>query len=394
MKLGVIASAYGEDFIGGAESAVREFVKQFKKLVPSSEVEVFTTNAGDHDWNPKYDVGSKLEEGILVNRFPCEIRDKKFYDYWNRVQLDSYGLTDEEEYDMLKCQGPYSPKLIEAVEKSDCDLFFTHPLLPIICADAVLKTKKPIVIHPGAHNEAQNRLRIYNSALSNAAGISFSTFGEQAYVNQNFEVGGVPQSVIGFGVSEYDGKIDDSVVEKVKAKYGIGDSPYILYVGRVQWGKGCWILDRFFSTFIERHPSTDLKCIFAGPVYEAPQENDSILTLGKVTEEEKWALLHGATALVNASMAESFSLVLIEAWLSKTPILVNSKSYATSEQALRSEGGFSFSNYGEFEGFLEVLLDEETNAELAENGFNYATKNYSWPTVISRYNTFFESLLK
>ena len=46
---------------------------------------------------------------------------------------------------------------------------------------------------------------------------------------------------------------------------GIGDRPYLCYLGRVDEHKGCWMLAEYFARYKERHPG-DLALAFVGPV--------------------------------------------------------------------------------------------------------------------------------
>ena len=52
-------------------------------------------------------------------------------------------------------------------------------------------------------------------------------------------------------------------------------------------------------------------------------EHPDIVVTGTVSEADKWDILAGAQVMVNPSAYESFSLVLLEAWILGVPVLVN-----------------------------------------------------------------------
>ena len=59
---------------------------------------------------------------------------------------------------------------------------------------------------------------------------------------------------------------------------------------------------------------------------------------------------------VSPSALESFSLVVLEAWVDRVPVVVNATCDPTREHCERSGGGLWFASYREFEGVLDRLL--------------------------------------
>ncbi|MCY4495596.1 MAG: glycosyltransferase family 4 protein, partial [Acidimicrobiaceae bacterium] len=115
-------------------------------------------------------------------------------------------------------------------------------------------------------------------------------------------------------------------------------------------------------------------------------KRDGVVCLGPVSEEHKFGLLAAADVLVNPSPLESFSLVVLEAWLAGTAVLVNGWCDPTRDHCVQSGGGLWYRNFLEFEVALNRLLDDtELRARLARAGKSYTTKYYSWPAVRRRY---------
>ena len=73
-----------------------------------------------------------------------------------------------------------------------------------------------------------------------------------------------------------------------------------------------------------------------------------ILDLGFVSAQDKADAYAGALALCQPSLLESFSLVMMEAWLAGTPALVHGRCAVTRDHCLASNGGLFFEDYFEF----------------------------------------------
>ena len=92
-----------------------------------------------------------------------------------------------------------------------------------------------------------------------------------------------------------------------------------------------------------------------------------MIVTGLVDEPVKWGLLRGAVALVSPSANESFSLVVLEAWVAGVPVVVNGRCAVTREHCERSGGGLWFDGYAQFEAVIDRLVaDDELRAALAD----------------------------
>ena len=119
-------------------------------------------------------------------------------------------------------------------------------------------------------------------------------------------------------------------------------------VGRVDEHKGSKMLASYFATYKDRHPGP-LALALVGPIsVELPPHPDIVVT-GVVEEADKWDIVRDALVAASPSALESFSLVVIEAWVDRVPVLVNGSCGATREHCERSSGGLWFTSYPEFE---------------------------------------------
>jgi glycosyltransferase involved in cell wall biosynthesis len=94
----------------------------------------------------------------------------------------------------------------------------------------------------------------------------------------------------------------------------------------------------------------------------------------------------GATVAVQPSYFESFSLVLVEAWVESRPALVQRACAVTNGQARRSGGAIPYRGYAEFEAAVDLLLDSPAlAAQLGARGRRYVEEHYRWERVLPRY---------
>jgi glycosyltransferase involved in cell wall biosynthesis len=115
-------------------------------------------------------------------------------------------------------------------------------------------------------------------------------------------------------------------------------------------------------------------------------EHPDIISLGFVSEQEKFNGIKSAKLLIMPSKYESLSMVLLEAWLCNTAVLVNGKCDVLKGQCIRGNAGLFFESYDEFEGCLDFLLsDDEVRNTLGKNGMKFVLQNYSWESIEKRY---------
>ena len=128
------------------------------------------------------------------------------------------------------------------------------------------------------------------------------------------------------------------------------------------------------------------------PALEIPV-HPSILHLGFVGEEEKFALLAGCEVLVMPSAYESLSVIVLEAWAMGRPVLVNSACRVLEGQCVRSGGGLFYRGYSEFTAALRLLAgDARLRSALGAAGKAYVSREYDWDVVEDRSSRFLASI--
>jgi glycosyltransferase involved in cell wall biosynthesis len=123
---------------------------------------------------------------------------------------------------------------------------------------------------------------------------------------------------------------DDDEVASVRASFGIGDAPYVLWVGTFEPRKNVEVLVEGFRRVVERE-SLPHRLVLAGPKgwlgtaesLEAPARalGSRVVLTGPVHDDRLRALYRGADLFAFPSVHEGFGLPVIEAMAQGTPVL-------------------------------------------------------------------------
>jgi glycosyltransferase involved in cell wall biosynthesis len=281
-----------------------------------------------------------------------------------------------------------NPAVVDAVRQSTADAMVFYPYLYYPTVYGIGRTAMPGVLHPAAHDEPALYLPVFRGTYRRADAICYHTEAERRLVQRVHPVADRPQTVLGLGVGPpaHGGRAGGSVL-------GIADRPYVVSVGRVDDHKGSSMLAAFFRTYKERHPGP-LALALVGPVSARIDAHPDLVLTGAVDEADKWDIVRDAVVSVSPSAMESFSLVVLEAWVDSVPVVVNATCAPTREHATRSGGGLWFGNYREFEAVMDRLLgDAELRAALGRRGRAYVDAHYQWPVLIRRYQQFLEEVV-
>ena len=388
-KVAFVTPRYGTEVMGGAETAARQLAEHLRTHT-AWQSEVHTTCALDpHTWVDELDAGTTDVNGVPVHRHHvAHGRLPNFYGLDGMVRLAPRNATREQAKRWVDYNGPVSPELIEAVTASDADVIAFYPYLYHPTVAAIGRVAAPAVLHPAAHDEPALYLPVFRGTFASADAFCFHTAAERTLVERTYPVAERPQIVLGLGVGESQGT-GRSGAELL----GLGDRPYVVSVGRVDEHKGSKMLATYFATYKERHPGP-LALALVGPVSFALPPHPDIVVTGSVEEPDKWDVVRDALVAVSPSALESFSLVVVEAWVDRVPVLVNGSCGPTREHCERSGGGLWFASYPEFEAVLDrLLLDPELRARLGRRGREYVERHFQWPVLIARYDAFLTSVV-
>lgn len=383
-----VTPRYGAEVLGGAEQGARALAVRLSK--DGWNVRVITSCAKSHTtWADAYSPGVTTEEGVEVLR--CSVdrhRDPKFDARSTRLLRNPGSVDDIAAWDWIDRQGPDSNSLLEAVEAVDSGVLAFYPYLYQPTARGIGLAQVPSVLHAACHRERLVNIPVYDSVFQAADALAHHSRAEQELVLERFpSTSNTPQAVIGLPV-EVDGPVNP---DGARSTLGLGDEPYVLALGRVDAGKGTGDLLDLFLRY--RNGSRQCRLVLAGPVVGKPPKVRGVTVLGPVPHQHKFGLLAAADVLINPSPNESFSTVVVEAMLVRTPILVNGWCMPLREHCEASGAGLWYIGVADFHAALNRLRnDAALRASIGETGRRYAERYFSWPSVQMRYQRLLERL--
>ena len=388
-KILLVNQRYGLEVNGGSELLCRQLAELFTEHY---EVEVVTTCALDYQkWENHYKPGVEVLNGVTVRRFEVEsLRNQEAFDKISARVLGNPDHTIEEAEEWVRAQGPVCDAAVQFVLEHHQDykavLFTTY--LYYLSAMGLQKKMGNAYLMPTAHDEPSVYVKFYRKVFQNPVGMVYNTIEEKEFVEKQFQVGEIPSIITGAGV-ELPGMED---LPDVRGKFGL-DTDYILYIGRIDEGKNCSMLFEYFTQYKNRNIN-EVKLVLAGkPVIPIPESPD-IISVGFVSDEEKFALIQECKALVLASEFESLSMVVLESMALQKPVLLNGKCAVLKGHCVKSNGGLYFTDFPEFEATLNyLLLHPEICKKMGENGKNYVEENYQWSVILKKFYDLFDGML-
>ena len=383
MKLLYVVQRYGEDIVGGSEAACRQFAEALTRA--GNSVEVLTSCARSYvTWENSYEAGVSVVNGVTVNRLPISAprRPERFgpTDGWLMSEHSSPLLFEQQRW--ARQMGPdmvgMRTWLIDNSSRFDAVIFMTYLYTNAAMGIPAVAGRVPVIFQPTAHDEPSMRMSIFESVFRLPDSYLYFTPEEEEVVKERFRIN-PPGRVVGIGI-EMEPEV--ASVDAFKSDHGLDDTPYLVYVGRLDPMKGVKQLCEFFVAMKSLY-DIPLKLVLAGEeLVELPKHEDIIIT-GFLDEPVKHAAIKGSLALVQPSFFESFSIVLCEAWVQRRPALVQGASTVLRGQATRSCGAIPYEGYAEFEQAVMMLLENSALAdEMGENGRKYVESRYSWPVVM------------
>ncbi len=390
LRVGIVVQRYGNDVLGGAETLSRDIAERLN--ASGCDVTVFTTTALDYiSWENYFQPGESILKGVVIKRFPVE--KQREIDSFNSFSGEFFSRqaadrSAAEEKQWIDDQGPYCPALLEGLKKSETDidvfLFFTY--LYYTTVEGLKVISKPAVLFPTAHDEAPIYLELMKNVFQRPDAIFFLTGAEMDFVRRTFNP---PHrlELIRTGTDIIEG-IDENVFKKKFIQF----TPYILYAGRIEKGKGLELVIEAFRE-IKRRRLIDF--VLLGKKLMDIPEMDGLKYLGFVSEEEKLAAFKGAVLSVQPSPLESLSITTLESFSQETPVLVNKQCAVLREHIELSGAGFAFENVDEFARHFYDLYDHrQTNRDLGRLGYDYVKKYFSWDKVIEKIKEILQELVK
>jgi glycosyltransferase involved in cell wall biosynthesis len=389
MKVAFVVQRYGLEISGGAELHCRWVTEHMQKYW---DVQVLTTRAFDYiTWKDHYPKGDDIVNDVPVKRFSVtkSRNPERFGRLQNYILAHEHRLEDEIKW--LDEEGPLSPSLVRYVEehKNDFDyfVFFSYRYYHSYWGIHTVPEKSILV--PTAENDPVIHLRIFKDLFRKPQAFIYNSVEEREMINRVSQNEHVFGEVVGVGTEVP----SDVFVDEFRQKYDIrGD--YLIYIGRIDENKGCVELFDFFLRF-KKETGSDIKLVLVGSTLLKIPSHPDIRYLGFLSEEDKFSALTGALALIMPSFYESLSMVTLEAWARRKPVLANARCEVLKGQSLRSNAGLFYEDQDEFAEALKLLLSSpQLRDVMGKNGERYFNQNYTWEVIENKYLAVIDRLEK
>jgi glycosyltransferase involved in cell wall biosynthesis len=398
LKLAVVIPWFGRELKGGAEQHAWQVASRLAGRGHS--VEVLTTCCRSHqdDWATNHLApGLFLEpEGFAIRRFPVDPRNHTEFDRVcaQLLALDPTNLRPGVSPVSPADSRTFATQLIGSAQllnfirskKEDMDAFIFLPYLYGPILDGIQIVGRGAVLQPCLHDEAYAYLPEVAEAFRTAGLLLFISEGEQELALRLFGPGIWHKSVL-VGAGAETSAIENTS-NRLPSKKDRQPEKFLLYLGRKDTGKNVLLLLKAFARFRRVRPNSRLQLKLAGHGnIDLNGCQDAAVDLGLVSEEEKQILLHECSVLVQPSQNESFSRVIMEAWLHGKPVAAHARCLATAVAVERARGGWVADTEADWARLLTEIdrLPATALAELGENGRAYAQKMADWESVLDRY---------
>jgi glycosyltransferase involved in cell wall biosynthesis len=336
-------------------------------------VEVFTPCAREeHDWSNQIPEGTIRDGGLVVHRHRLDHGDRDRYQAAVRAILQSDGLvssTVEEDYCRLSLRS--SPLVEELRRRADeFDAVVVGPYLFGLTLDVARALPDKTLLLPCFHDEPFARLRTFEEHYTHVGGILYHSPEEMALAETRLGINH-PRAVC------IDALVDTTPGDPEEGRTRAGSSGrYLVYCGRFLAEKNLPLLLDYAHRYLALHPER-FTFVFLGqgtvPIPAQPGFRD----LGFVAEPARRDILAGAAALVQLSLNESLSHVVLEAWAQGIPVLVDSRCDVLAGQLRRSGGGQAVGSFEEFAQALDDLAEKpETWRDFGLAGQEYVRQRY------------------
>lgn len=210
----------------------------------------------------------------------------------------------------------------------------------------------------------------------------------KSYGVQRDKVSMIPNGINPADYHETDGK-------NFRAKYGIGDAPIILFLGRLNIIKGPDMLLEAFCLCAQDEQMKPYHLVFAGPdigmlsalrsIVDASVVKDRVHFTGHIGGMEKTDAYRAADFLAIPSRQEAMSIVVLEAGINETPVLITDQCGFDDVSA--AEGGMVVAASVERlrEGLLAMTGNRGKLKIMGHNLEVYVRENFLWDHAAIKY---------
>lgn len=381
----IVVPWFGRDTAGGAETQARQLAAAIHAAGAPVEVWATTGRNSFAPPEPHYREGADTLDGVPVRRFALTPPRGEPYipPAVARRGLDA-GLPDFPDHERrLLASLVSSDALLEAVAAEGGGrqfLFVIYPF-PTSFWGTLLAGERAHLL-PCLHDEPYARYSTYRWMFRQARRALANSPPERELALRLYDLPPERVVVAGEGI-DLAPRGDGASFRERRGLRG----PLLMYSGRrADPGKNVQQLLIYLREYWARR-GTPLKLMLIGrdTLDMPPALAEIALDLGFLSAQEKHDAYAAADVYVHPSLHESFSIVLMEAWLQGTPALVHAGCAVTREAAETSGGGLWYGDFGEFAAALDLLLaDRELREAIGRRGRAFVLETCRWEDVARR----------
>lgn len=273
---------------------------------------------------------------------------------------------------------------------------------------AVTKLAKPYTVCPAGalpiFGRSKVLKKIYNHCIGgkiilNANGWIAVSPNELTFF-KSYDVKPDKVSVIPNGIDPADYPKSDG--KKFRARYSIGDAPIILFMGRLNIIKGPDMLLEAFCRCSQSEQMKTHHLVFAGPdggmLNELRRKTDASGLKNRIhfTDHigglEKSDAYRAADFLVIPSRQEAMSIVVLEAGITGTPVLITDQCGFDEVAAVSGGMVVRASVEGLQGGLLSMLQDPRKLVVMGRNLEKFTREHFLWDNIANRYIQLFSRI--
>lgn len=376
---------------GGAEIYAENLALSLSERKLPVTVLTTTCKSPFDPWDENYyQSGEDKNSRVKTLRFPVDQRSVQTYIEFYKIISGGNLISFEQEEDYLS--NTIRSRQMESyiAENKNNGIFLTIPYTYGVSYFGGLAALPNTIPIPCLHDEPAAWFKSMKALFEKSKAMLFLTEPERRLATTIYSLKGKPSAILGGGISGIVDGDKNRFAQKTKIT-----EPFILFVGRKVPGKGIDTLLQYWIKMKKEIPSKYKLVIIGGG--EMPRianiKDYDITDLGQADEQMKFDAIAASSALCHLSVKESLSIVLLEAWMMKKPVIVSEMCPVTTYQALNSGGGIPVLDYYDFKHAAHAIFtDLKFAVKMGESGFKYVKSSYTWEKTAENLEKFLKTI--
>ncbi|GAB4140950.1 MAG: hypothetical protein Tsb009_10510 [Planctomycetaceae bacterium] len=193
----------------------------------------------------------------------------------------------------------------------------------------------------------------------------------------------------------------DAETEEFRRRHNLGNHPLLLFLGRLNSIKGPDLLLEAFLRCAQDHPEFHL--VFAGPdsgmqssLEQSVQRaglDERVHFVGFLGGVEKSQAYHAADLLVIPSRQEAMSIVVLEAGITGTPVLLTDQCGFNLVEDIQGGRVVPADVAGLERGLRDLLANRDQLPNYGKRLERFTLENYCWDSIVERHIHLFQKIL-